>query len=92
MYRLLMSVPPGRLTTYADLARAAGAPGAQRAVGTMMRDNPYPGLVPCHRVVRSDGRVGGYAYGPGYKEAMLSGEGVEVKDGRVRLDELRHRF
>lgn len=87
-----MSVPAGRVTTYADLARAAGAPGAQRAVGTMMRDNPHPGVVPCHRVVRSDGGVGGYAFGPGPKETMLAREGVRVEAGRVDLASSRHRF
>lgn len=92
MYKLLLSVPPGRVTTYADLARAAGAPGAQRAVGTMMRDNPYPGVVPCHRVVRSDGSVGGYAYGQKPKEAMLEREGITVDGGRIDLKKLRHAF
>ena len=58
----------------------------------MMRDNPYPGVVPCHRVVRSDGRVGGYAYGQGPKEAMLEREGIIVDDGRINLKESKHTF
>ncbi len=91
VYAALCAVPPGRVTTYGELARAAGMAGGQRAVGRMMRDNPYPGIVPCHRVVMSDGRVGGYAHGTPRKEAMLAGEGVEVRGGRV-VDFARGRF
>ncbi|MDA7941889.1 MAG: MGMT family protein [Nitrosopumilus sp.] len=88
-----MEVPPGSVTTYADLARAAGIPGGQRAVGNAMASNPYPGVVPCHRVVRSDGRVGGFALGQEMKESMLRAEGVEVGRGRVSKFEGRlHRF
>ena len=77
-------MPRGRVVTYADLARAAGIENGQRAVGRMMAANPYPGIVPCHRVVRSDGRIGGYMYGAESKAAMLRKEGVEVDvDGKV---------
>lgn len=84
VYRMLCSVPRGTVVTYADLARAAGIENGQRAVGRMMAANPHPGIVPCHRVVRSDGRIGGYMYGADSKAAMLRREGVEVGgDGRV---------
>lgn len=84
VYRILCSVPRGTVVTYADLARAAGIENGQRAVGRMMAANPYPAIVPCHRVVRSDGRIGGYAFGAESKAAMLRKEGVEVgADGRV---------
>ena len=84
VYRMLCSVPRGTVVTYADLARAAGIENGQRAVGRMMAANPHPGIVPCHRVVRSDGRIGGYMYGADSKAAMLKKEGVEVGgDGRV---------
>lgn len=73
----------GQVITYAELARAAGVPGAQRAVGTMMANNPWPGIVPCHRVVRSDGKVGMYAHGSHIKEAMLKKEGVKIADGKI---------
>ena len=77
-------MPRGRVVTYADLARAAGIENGQRAVGRMMAANPYPGIVPCHRVVRSDGRIGGYMYGAESKAAMLRREGIEVDvDGKV---------
>lgn len=84
VYRALCMVPKGMVVTYSDLARATGMENGQRAVGRMMAANPYPGIVPCHRVVRSDGSVGGYRYGEAVKRAMLGREGVEVgKDGRV---------
>lgn len=58
-----------------------------------MHDNPFPALVPCHRVIRSDGSVGGYAYGTEIKGRMLSKEGVRVTGGKIAdLDSFRHRF
>ena len=84
VYKLLCSVPRGTVVTYADLARAAGIEHGQRAVGRMMATNPYPGIVPCHRVVRSDGSIGGYLYGEDSKRAMLERDGVKVgSDGRI---------
>ncbi len=83
VYKKLCCVPRGRVTTYKRLAEAAGLKNGQRAVGRIMRDNPYPGIVPCHRVVRSDGGIGGYAYGEKSKARMLAKEGVSVRDGRI---------
>jgi methylated-DNA-[protein]-cysteine S-methyltransferase len=54
-------IPRGKTATYADLARAAGSPQAARAVGSAMANNPLPLIVPCHRVVRSDGSLGGFS-------------------------------
>ncbi|HXE72384.1 MAG TPA: MGMT family protein [Candidatus Nitrosotenuis sp.] len=89
VYALAAQIPRGRVATYADLARAAGSPGASRAVGTAMRANRDTRCVPCHRVVRSDGRVGSYAGGPQgsrRKMEMLQAEGVDIdlERGRVR--------
>ena len=61
----------GRTESYAQVAAAAGSPKAVRAVGTACALNPLPLVVPCHRVVRSDGSVGGYAGGPEVKEHLL---------------------
>jgi methylated-DNA-[protein]-cysteine S-methyltransferase len=73
------AIPAGEVRTYGQLAAAAGRPRAARAVGTAMATNPIPDLVPCHRVVRSDGRIGHYsAGGPARKAAMLAAEGVDV--------------
>jgi len=62
--------------SYAELARRIGAPNAQRAVGSALARNPIPLLVPCHRVVRSDGRLGNYGIGgEAAKRRLLSSEG-----------------
>lgn len=85
-YRILRSVPAGRVTTYGDLARALGRPGAARAVGNAMRLNRDAPRTPCHRVVPSDGRVGNYSgpYGVVRKVQLLRLEGVRMqKDGRI---------
>lgn len=73
----------GRVSTYSDIARAIGKPGASRAVGNALNRNRSPS-VPCHRVVRSDGTVGGFAHGSRRKEEMLRADGVRVSDGAVR--------
>ncbi|MBO3803133.1 MAG: MGMT family protein [Candidatus Brockarchaeota archaeon] len=85
VYKLLKQVPKGRVTTYKALARAAGHPAAARAVGGIMRRNPYAPAVPCHRVVYSDGRLGGFGGSRGVeaKAELLEKEGVKVKDGRL---------
>ena len=85
VYRTLRAVPRGKVTTYAALARAAGYPRAARAVGNALNRNPYAPVVPCHRVVRSDGSVGGFARGTTAKIRMLRREGVIVQNGRVDL-------
>lgn len=64
----------GRTESYAEVAAAAGSPRAVRAVGTACALNPVPVVVPCHRVVRSDGSFGGYAGGPDAKRTLLTME------------------
>ncbi len=82
-YKLLSTVPSGRVTTYKALAEALGCK-AYRAVGNAMNKNPYPrDLVPCHRVVNSDGRLGGYAGQTSEKINRLKAEGVTIKNERV---------
>lgn len=71
-------IPKGDTRTYGEVAAAIGHPGAARAVGTIMRDN-YDPTVPCHRVIRSDGKIGEYNRGgPEKKRALLRAEGVAV--------------
>lgn len=77
-------IPPGKVATYGELARAAGVEGGARAVGQVMAENPFPIVVPCHRVVRSDRSVGGYFYGQAMKVRLLEWEGVRVEGGKVR--------
>lgn len=70
-------IPKGETRSYGEVAKAIGHPGAARAVGTVMRDN-YDETVPCHRVVRSDGKIGEYNRGgPEQKRALLIAEGVK---------------
>ncbi len=79
-YKLLSTVPAGKVTTYKALADALGT-RAYRAVGNAMNKNPYPrDIVPCHRVINTDGRLGGYAGRTGEKIKRLREEGVEVKE------------
>ncbi|GIU84986.1 MAG: hypothetical protein KatS3mg008_1761 [Acidimicrobiales bacterium] len=73
----LASVPYGTTVTYAQLAAMSGAPRAARAVGGFCKRNPLPIVVPCHRVVRSDGTLGGYALGVDLKRRLLRLEGVD---------------
>lgn len=71
-------IPPGQIRPYGWIAAEIGNPGAVRAVGTALARNPVPILVPCHRVVRTDGRIGNYAYGSAMKRALLEAEGVDT--------------
>jgi methylated-DNA-[protein]-cysteine S-methyltransferase len=68
-------VPFGRTTTYGTLAERIGRPRASRAVGNALGSNPIPIVVPCHRVLRTGGDVGGYAGGPSRKRRLLALEG-----------------
>ena len=81
-YALLKRIPKGKVTTYKLLAEALGT-RAWRAVGNALSRNPDLVSVPCHRVVRSDGKVGGYAKGSEAKTVLLQGEGVTVTEGKV---------
>jgi len=72
----LPQIPYGATESYAQVAAAAGSPRAVRAVGTACATNPVPIVLPCHRVVRSDGTFGGYAGGPDAKRALLTMETV----------------
>jgi O-6-methylguanine DNA methyltransferase len=82
-------IPAGEVRTYGWVAAAIGAPRAVRAVGTALRKNPVPVLIPCHRVVRSDGKLGEYALGgPEAKRAILASEGVRAEN----IDALARRY
>ena len=82
VYGRLCQVPKGRVTTYKALAIACGT-RAYRAVGKILNDNPNIPTVPCHRVVMSDGRLGGYAHGAAAKQRLLEAEGITIIDGRI---------
>ena len=84
----LLSIPPGKTRSYLDVARAVNRPKATRAVAQACGANPVAVVVPCHRVVMSDGSLGGYSGLPGVKQALLAVEGVE-RFPRESLGELR---
>jgi AraC family transcriptional regulator of adaptative response/methylated-DNA-[protein]-cysteine methyltransferase len=75
VWRYLQSIQRGEVRTYAEVARAVGSPGAVRAVGRACAANPVALVVPCHRVIRGDGGLGGYRWGPERKRALLDREG-----------------
>lgn len=74
-------IPPGRVTTYGDVARLAGRPRAARAVGNILREADRPGL-PYHRVIAAGGKLGGYT-SLSLKRSLLAAEGLTVTPGRV---------
>ncbi|MBI4344355.1 MAG: methylated-DNA--[protein]-cysteine S-methyltransferase [Euryarchaeota archaeon] len=81
-------IPPGKVATYGELASAAGAEGGARAVGQVMAENPFPIIVPCHRVIRSDRTIGGYFYGQAMKVRLLEREGVRIERGKVKREDV----
>ena len=81
-YSLLKKVPKGKVTTYKELAHAIDTK-AYRAVGSAMNKNPHAPKVPCHRVVNSNGRLGGFAFGIKNKIHLLQKEGVDIVDGKI---------
>ena len=90
MLTVVSRVPPGRVTTYGDVAAMAGRPGAARAVGNIMARADRPGL-PYHRVIAAGGALGGYSE-PALKRSLLAAEGIEVGLRRIRgFERLRWR-
>ncbi|MDR2935879.1 MAG: methylated-DNA--[protein]-cysteine S-methyltransferase [Rikenellaceae bacterium] len=77
VWKTLLQVPVGGLTTYADLALKSGHEGAQRAVGTVLGNNPVVLLIPCHRVIRATGVIGNYRYGEERKNAIIGWEAAQ---------------
>ncbi|MCX6799021.1 MAG: MGMT family protein [Candidatus Diapherotrites archaeon] len=93
VWRLLRKIPRGRVTTYKRIAAALGKPGGARAVGNACGKNPRAPQVPCHRVVKSDGSIGGYAKGAGKKISLLRSERVGIRGNRVlELKKIIFRF
>jgi O-6-methylguanine DNA methyltransferase len=77
---VVKGIARGEVRPYVWVAGEAGSPGASRAVGNVMANNPVPLLVPCHRVVRNDGRTGSYAFGAGEKIRLLRLEGIAPEE------------
>ena len=85
VYEETARVPRGRVSTYGEIAVMAGHPGAARAVGNALHENPYEGVIPCHRIVNASGRpASNFGFGgPEEQLKLLRKEGVEIKNGRV---------
>lgn len=79
-------IPRGKVTTYKEIAKSIGNPRACRAVGNALGKNPRPVEIPCHRVVKSNGDVGGFGFGKEKKIELLKREGIEVRNEKVDLD------
>ena len=77
VYCAVLSIPKGEVRSYKWVAAAIGKPKACRAVGNALNKNPWPVEVPCHRVIRSDGSLGGYYKGSALKKRMLIREGSD---------------
>jgi len=83
IYKKLLEVPKGQITTYGELSKSVGLKNGQRVVGKIMNKNPYPVIIPCHRVVMSTGKIGGYAFGEHIKIKLLNDEGIQIKNGKI---------
>lgn len=93
VYEAVRKIPEGRVSTYKRIAILAGSPGACRAVGNILHKNPFPGEVPCHRVVSSSGKLtAAFAFGgvDAHKQLLLR-ENIEVVDDKVDLKKYLYR-
>ncbi|MGA2479698.1 MAG: bifunctional helix-turn-helix domain-containing protein/methylated-DNA--[protein]-cysteine S-methyltransferase [Spirochaetia bacterium] len=79
VWEALLAIPPGRLTTYTSIARKIGDPNALRAVGSAVGRNPIAFLIPCHRVIRKTGELGGYHWGVARKRLILAWESEQAE-------------
>ncbi len=94
-YQLLKKVPKGKIVTYKSLAEALNT-GAYRAVGMAMKSNPHAPKVPCHRVICSNGSLGGYTSNNRIniqkKLNLLKAEGIEIKNNKIDLGKYLYKF
>jgi len=79
VYRAVLSIPLGSTRSYKWVALKAGRPGATRAVGSILNKNPYPLIIPCHRVIKNNKEIGGFAFGTKTKKALLDSEREVLK-------------
>ncbi len=82
---IIKHIPSGSVSTYREIARALHRPRAARAVGNALNKNPHLVVVPCHRIVTTDGRLGGYREGIERKKSLLKREGVDIlPNGKIK--------
>jgi len=90
-YEILKKIPKGKVTTYKAIAQELKTK-AYRAIGQAMKNNPYAPLVPCHRVIKANGEIGGFARGTQEKIKLLEKEGVIITKGKINLQEFAYFF
>ena len=83
IYKKLLTVPHGKITTYNELSKSVGLENGQRLVGQIMKKNPFPVIIPCHRVIKSNGDIGGYLFGIDIKKNMLRKEGICIIKNKI---------
>ena len=92
VWNLCKRIPKGKVSTYKEIARALKTK-AYRAVGNALNRNPYAPVVPCHRVVNSDGRIGGFAKGTKKKIKLLRKENIKIKNQKiVDFEKVKYKF
>ncbi|MDD5178181.1 MAG: MGMT family protein [Candidatus Nanoarchaeia archaeon] len=91
VFKLLKQVPYGKVTTYGDLARKLNSK-AFRVIGVIMHRNKDPENIPCFKIVKSNGELGGYASGVDEKIKRLNREGIEVINGKIDLEKYLYKF
>ena len=92
VYALCKKVPRGKVTTYAEIAKQLNTK-AYQAIGQILKRNPYAPIIPCHRVIKSDGTLGGF-FGRNIKQKMnlLTEEGIIIEKGKIDLRKFGHKF
>jgi len=83
VYRAVLAIPRGETRSYKWVAKKTLSPKSFRAVGSALGKNPYPGIVPCHRVIKEDGSPGGFYHGPKAKIKLLEAEGLDMRSFKL---------
>lgn len=92
VYKVCSRIPTGKISTYQQIVKALKNPEATRAVGNALNKNPFAPQVPCHRVIKSNGEVGGFASGTKKKIALLKKEGIIIKKGKIDLNKYLYKI
>lgn len=82
--KVVWKIPKGKVTTYGQVAKKIGNPKSARAVGNALNKNPFAPEIPCHRVIKGNGEVGGFASGSKRKIMLLKKEGIIIIEGKVK--------
>jgi len=86
VYNIVKKIPEGKVATYGQIAKILGNKYYARAVGNALNKNPYPIIIPCHRVIKSNGEIGGFKKGIHEKIKLLKKENIEIKNNKINLD------